>query len=59
MCISLLSSGSLNLKLYNFRRVDGLRSLISGAKATGAVKKFLPSVVTGNTLRAVAKLVNF
>lgn len=29
------------------RRVDGLRSLISGAKASGAVKKFLPSVVTG------------
>jgi len=29
------------------KRVDGLRSLISGAKASGAVKKFLPSVVTG------------
>ncbi|XP_023349401.1 myotubularin-related protein 6 [Eurytemora carolleeae] len=29
------------------KRVDGLRSLISSAKASGAVKKFLPSVVTG------------
>jgi len=29
------------------KRVDGLRSMISNAKATGAVKKFLPSVVTG------------
>jgi len=28
------------------RRVDGLRSLISNSKASGAVKKFLPSVVT-------------
>jgi hypothetical protein len=39
--------------------VDGLRSLISGAKATGAVKKFLPSVVTGNKLLAFAKFANF
>merc|ERR1719244_2399411 len=29
------------------KRVDGLRSLISTAKASGAVKKFLPSAVTG------------
>ena len=34
--------------LYIFpRRVDGLKSLISSAKATGAVKKLLPSAVTG------------
>jgi len=29
------------------KRVDGLKSLISSAKASGAVKKFLPSAVTG------------
>ena len=29
------------------KRVDGLRSLISSAKASGAVKKLLPSAVTG------------
>ena len=29
------------------KRVDGLRSLISSAKATGAVKKLLPTAVTG------------
>ena len=30
------------------KRVDGLRSLISSAKASGAVKKLLPTAVTGN-----------
>ena len=29
------------------KRVDGLRSLISSAKASGAVKKLLPTAVTG------------
>jgi len=32
------------------KRVDGLRSMISSAKASGAVKKFLPSAVTGAVL---------
>ena len=32
---------------FDPRRVDGLKSLISTAKASGAVKKFLPSAVTG------------
>jgi len=31
------------------KRVDGLKNLISSAKASGAVKKFLPSAVTGMT----------
>jgi len=31
------------------KRVDGLKNLISSAKATGAVKKLLPSAVTGMT----------
>jgi myotubularin-related protein 6/7/8 len=30
------------------KRVDGLRSLISSAKASGAVKKLLPSAITGD-----------
>ena len=29
------------------KRVDGLRNLISSAKASGAVKKLLPTAVTG------------
>lgn len=33
------------------RRVDGLKSLISSAKASGAVKKFLPSAVTGFAIK--------
>ena len=33
------------------KRVDGLRNLISSAKATGAVKKLLPSAVTGFALK--------
>ena len=31
------------------KRVDGLRSLISSAKASGAVKKLLPTAVTGHS----------
>jgi len=31
------------------KRVDGLKNLISSAKASGAVKKLLPSAVTGMT----------
>ena len=33
------------------RRVDGLKSLISSAKASGAVKKLLPSAVTGFAIK--------
>jgi len=34
------------------KRVDGLKSLISSAKATGAVKKLLPSAVTGFAIKS-------
>jgi len=33
------------------KRVDGLKSLISTAKASGAMKKFLPSAVTGTIVK--------
>ena len=34
------------------KRVDGLKSLISSAKASGAVKKLLPSAVTGFAIKS-------
>jgi len=37
------------------KRVDGLRSLINSAKNSGAVKKFLPSAMTGHPLAAEAQ----
>jgi len=37
------------------RRVDGLKSLINTAKASGAVKKFLPSAVTGLAVKPDAE----
>merc|ERR1712096_339781 len=37
------------------KRVDGLKSLINSAKNSGAVKKFLPSAMTGHPLAAEAQ----
>jgi len=40
------------------KRVDGLKSLISSAKASGAVKKLLPSAVTGMVVKQEVEAVN-
>jgi len=40
------------------KRVDGLKSLINTAKASGAVKKFLPSAVTGMVVKQEVEEVN-
>merc|ERR1719348_344291 len=40
------------------KRVDGLKSLISTAKASGAVKKLLPSAVTGMVVKQEVEVAN-